>query len=56
MLNQRQVEAEWQEAFSDATLFPIIGLPSNNDGALTLTHTDGSGTHYILLSVRSVIT
>lgn len=39
----KRVEAEWKEAFDDATLFPVIGLPSNNNGVLLLTHTDGSG-------------
>lgn len=39
----RRVEAEWKSAFPDATLLPVIGLPSNNNGVLTLTHTDGSG-------------
>lgn len=38
-----QVEAVWKQAFSDAFLLPVIGLPSNSDGVLTLTHTDGSG-------------
>lgn len=38
----RQVEKLWQECFPDATLLPKIGLPSNNNGVLTLTHTDGS--------------
>lgn len=39
----RQVEALWKQAFSDASLLPQIGLPSNSKGVLTLTHTDGSG-------------
>lgn len=39
----KRVEAEWKAAFSDATLLPVIGLPSNSGGVMTLTHTDGSG-------------
>lgn len=35
----RQVQALWQAAFSDATLFPGIGLPSQDNGVLFLTHT-----------------
>jgi hypothetical protein len=38
-----EVEALWKESFLDATLLPKVGLPSNNRGVLTLTHTDGSG-------------
>ena len=36
-----QVAAEWKKVFSDASLFPVIGLPSNNKGVMTLTHTMG---------------
>jgi hypothetical protein len=39
----KSVEALWRSQFRDAALLPVIGLPSNNDGVLTLTHTDGSG-------------
>jgi len=39
----RDVEALWKEAFPDATLLPGIGLPSQSNGVMTLTHTDGSG-------------
>lgn len=39
----RQVEAQWKAAFPDATLLPVIGLPSNNKGVLTLLHTMGDG-------------
>lgn len=39
----REIEALWKSAFHDAALLPVIGLPSNNHGVLTLTHTDGSG-------------
>ncbi|MBA3751066.1 MAG: hypothetical protein H0X03_09300 [Nitrosopumilus sp.] len=35
----RQVEALWKEAFPGATLFPGIGLPSQDNGVLLLTHT-----------------
>ena len=38
-----EVEALWKASFPDATLLPVVGLPSNNKGVLTLTHTDGSG-------------
>lgn len=38
-----QVEALWKKAFPDATLLPVVGLPSNNKGVLTLVHSDGSG-------------
>ena len=39
----KKVETLWKESFPDAALFPVIGLPSNANGVLTLTHTDGSG-------------
>jgi hypothetical protein len=35
----RQIEALWKAAFSDATLFPGIGLPSQDNGVAFLTHT-----------------
>jgi hypothetical protein len=35
----KQVEALWKRAFSDATLFPGIGLPSQDNGVAFLTHT-----------------
>jgi hypothetical protein len=38
----RQIEKLWRNAFCDAKLLPVIGLPSNNHGVLTLTHTDGT--------------
>jgi hypothetical protein len=34
----KKVEAIWKCAFPDATLFPVIGLPSNAKGVATLTH------------------
>lgn len=34
-----EVEAIWKEAFPGATLFPGIGLPSQDNGVLFLTHT-----------------
>lgn len=34
----RQVESIWKQAFPDAALFPVVGLPSNADGVMTLTH------------------
>jgi hypothetical protein len=39
-----QVEALWKAAFSDATLFPGIGLPSQDKGVLFLTHSLQLGT------------
>ena len=38
----QQVVAEWKQAFADATLLPVIGLPSNNKGVMTMTHTMGA--------------
>ncbi len=38
-----QVEALWKESYPDATLLPVIGLPSNSGGVLALTHTLGTG-------------
>lgn len=38
-----KVEKIWKDAFTDASLLPVIGFPSYNHGVLTLTHTDGSG-------------
>jgi hypothetical protein len=35
----KQIEALWRAAFSDATLFPGIGLPSQDNGVAFLTHT-----------------
>lgn len=35
----KQVENKWKADFSDATLFPGIGLPTQNQGVLFLTHT-----------------
>lgn len=29
----------WKSKFPDATLLPVIGLPSNNKGVMTMTHT-----------------
>lgn len=34
-----QIVAIWKGLFSDAMLLPVIGLPSNNNGVMTLTHT-----------------
>lgn len=39
----RGVENLWKQSFPDATLLPVIGLPSNDNGVLTLTHTLGLG-------------
>lgn len=39
----RQIEQLWKLSFPDASIFPIIGLPSNNKGVVTLTHTMGDG-------------
>ena len=39
----KAVEAQWKKAFGDATLLPVIGLPSNASGVGTLTHTMGDG-------------
>lgn len=39
----KKVEKLWKKSFPDAILLPVIGLPSNSGGVLTLTHTDGSG-------------
>ena len=36
-----QVANEWKRAFSDASLLPVIGLPNNSKGVMTLTHTMG---------------
>lgn len=35
----REVALIWKSTFSDATLFPGIGLPSENNGVIFLTHT-----------------
>lgn len=34
-----QIVGIWKGAFSDAALLPVIGLPSNNKGVMTMTHT-----------------
>jgi hypothetical protein len=34
-----RVEAIWKDAFPNASLLPVIGLPSNSGGVATLTHT-----------------
>lgn len=36
-----EIEALWKAAIPSATLLPVIGLPSNADGVLTLTHRHG---------------
>lgn len=38
-ITARKVETIWKKAFPDATLFPGIGLPSQDNGVLFLTHT-----------------
>ena len=37
----KQVEVIWKQNFSDASLLPVIGLPSNGNGVATLIHTMG---------------
>lgn len=44
------VQAEWKKVFSDASLFPVIGLPSNNKGVMTLTHTMGPGSPPLMIN------
>lgn len=39
----KKVEAIWKAAFADATLLPVIGLPSNDNGVGTLLHSMGDG-------------
>lgn len=46
------VEAQWKVAYPDATLLPVIGLPSNFNGVGTLTHTMGDGR---LLTINGLI-
>jgi len=37
----QQIEQEWKTTVPDATLLPVIGSPSNNNGVMTLTHSMG---------------
>ena len=43
------IQAQWKKAFSDASLLPVIGLPSNGNGVGTLTHTMGDG-HFMRIN------
>lgn len=36
-----EVQSLWRKSFPDASLLPVIGLPSNGNGVLTLTHGTG---------------
>jgi hypothetical protein len=38
----QQIEQEWKMTFPDATMLPVIGSPSNNNGVMTLTHSMGA--------------
>jgi len=37
-----KIEKQWKAAFSSSSLLPVIGLPSNNNGVMTLTHQMGT--------------
>lgn len=37
----KKIECLWKKAFCDATLLPVIGIPSCNKCVMTLTHTLG---------------
>lgn len=36
-----QIQCIWKEAFCDATILPVLGMPSCNNCVMTLTHTLG---------------
>ena len=48
----KHVERLWKKYFPDASLLPVIGLPSNSGGVATLTHTMGDG-H--LMSINGLV-
>ena len=47
----KHVEKIWKDSFSDASLLPVIGFPSNSGGVATLTHTLGDG---MLMSINGL--
>lgn len=39
----KEVESIWKESFQDASLLPVVGIPSTSNGVIVLTHTLNNG-------------
>jgi len=46
----KQIECIWKQAFCDATILPVIGIPTCAKGVMTLTHSMGKCTSNVKIN------